>query len=882
MTLGTSAPTIDACDVAVDSGGHNAVTSAMPSSCVGRSSTDVTYADGSLGALTQVDASYAVPSVHTSGEDTTIETSVRRPSGNLLGNGSRCSAGPDQTGAVRGAACDIGPYEVSARETPANTPPTTIGIPDQSGKSGALLATPLDDYFDDAETPDDLTYSATIRGAQVAVADYSIDSSRLLQLDLSEKVQSATDTVVVTAADPQGDSVSTAFRVTVTYAGPAVLNDDEYTVTAGSSLSVDADHGLYANDLSNPSGTYTIWDPTSGSTSEPAAIDADLSDGSFTFTPPKGFSGDLTYAYGIPGNSDETGHVTFHVIADPVAVDDAYRVAVSSQFVTIPADRGLLVNDSGAPAGGVDFVEIDKPAQKGITVSTNTSDGAFQVDAYFAGTYTFRYRFLTDAGTSNYATVTVTASTPDPVDDGVYVVDEDQTLSVSVNNGLRSNDTDDTGVPLNVTDSPDGGTITSMNKDGSFTYKPNPGYTGTDTFTYGYECHGCDGTATVTIDVVHLNHAPTVGDPSYTTDEETTLTVTDPENGLLGTAHDADGDKLTVQPGLRSTLGSIDVHSDGTFTVTPAPNIHGTEKIPFTVSDGTTTASGTMTLTVTSVDDPPKSAADVYATFADESLTVSAADGVLANDSDVDTDHTALTAHKVSGPAHGSLALGAAGSFTYRPDTDFHGTDSFTYRVDDGQGGRSAASKVSIVVAPHAIHGPSAKPDSYTDRSGGKLRIAATDGVLANDTAQPSQTGLHVRLVDAPAHGNVTLKPDGSFTYTPNAGYTGKDSFTYQAIATYNATTPVQLGSAATAATIDLPAAATTGLQGRTSSAGASPSQRDGSSAGSGGTEAAQGAGGSAALADTGVPIAARLRDAALLLLVGLGLLVAACRRARR
>ena len=72
---------------------------------------------------------------------------------------------------------------------------------------------------------------------------------------------------------------------------------------------------------------------------------------------------------------------------------------------------------------------------------------------------------------------------------------------------------------------------------------------------------------------------------------------------------------------------------------------------------------------------------DSYSTAEDTELTV-AAPGVLTNDTDVEADP--LTAELVTGPANGELTIAADGSFTYAPDADFNGADSFTYRVDDG------------------------------------------------------------------------------------------------------------------------------------------------------------------------------------------------------
>src|SRR5205807_1445511 len=79
---------------------------------------------------------------------------------------------------------------------------------------------------------------------------------------------------------------------------------------------------------------------------------------------------------------------------------------------------------------------------------------------------------------------------------------------------------------------------------------------------------------------------------------------------------------------------------------------------------------------------PPVAHDDSYSLAEDTALTL-AAPGVLSNDSDADGD--ALSATLVSGPRYGNLALNANGALTYTPFADFWGTDSFTYKVDDGQ-----------------------------------------------------------------------------------------------------------------------------------------------------------------------------------------------------
>ena len=97
----------------------------------------------------------------------------------------------------------------------------------------------------------------------------------------------------------------------------------------------------------------------------------------------------------------------------------------------------------------------------------------------------------------------------------------------------------------------------------------------------------------------------------------------------------------------------------------------------------------------TSPNSPPQANADAYTQFGSDTALSVAAPGVLANDHDDDGD--TLTATKVSNPSHGSVTLNSDGSFTYQPNEDYVGPDSFTYKASDGTADSNAAT-VTITV----------------------------------------------------------------------------------------------------------------------------------------------------------------------------------------
>src|SRR5439155_1611550 len=177
----------------------------------------------------------------------------------------------------------------------------------------------------------------------------------------------------------------------------------------------------------------------------------------------------------------------------------------------------------------------------------------------------------------------------------------------------------------------------------------------------------------------------------------------------------------------------------------------------------------------------PVATNDAYTTTEDTALTI-AAPGVLGNDTDPDVSDT-RTAVLVaaSGPTNGTLTMNADGSFTYTPSANFNGTDSCKYQAKHAAGALSNVATVTLTVT--ALNdAPVATNDAYTTTEDTALTIAAP-GVLGNDTDPDASDTRTAVLVTAsgPANGTLTMKADGSFTYTPSANFNGIDSFTYQA-----------------------------------------------------------------------------------------------------
>ncbi|HNX46379.1 MAG TPA: Ig-like domain-containing protein, partial [Anaerolineaceae bacterium] len=183
----------------------------------------------------------------------------------------------------------------------------------------------------------------------------------------------------------------------------------------------------------------------------------------------------------------------------------------------------------------------------------------------------------------------------------------------------------------------------------------------------------------------------------------------------------------------------------------------------------------TVTLTINPVNDAPVAVDDTYNTPEDTELVVPAP-GVLANDTDADGE-TLSVVSVVTEPAHGVLALNADGSFTYMPEENFFGSDTFTYKVADGTGLFDEA--VVTIQVGGVNDWPVANDDAYETVAGVTLDIVAP-GVLANDVQLDPNESVTLDVLVQPAHGTLTLNNDGSFTYVPEPGFMGVDTFEYQ------------------------------------------------------------------------------------------------------
>ncbi len=333
---------------------------------------------------------------------------------------------------------------------------------------------------------------------------------------------------------------------------------------------------------------------------------------------------------------------------------------------------------------------------------------------------------------------------------------------------VLANDTDDGGnAALTVVQvsTPDQGGSATINADNrTIDYVPAAGFTGTETFTYTvYDNDAGTATGTVTVTVA-ANQPPVASDDTATVQAGASQTI-----GVLANDSDPDGDTLTITAVGAPDNGGSAVINGNAIDYTPAAGFTGTETFTYTISDGkggNDTANVTVTVT-TAPNQPPVASDDTATVQAGATQTLN----VLANDSDPDGDTLTITA--VGAPDNGGSAVINGNAIDYTPAAGFAGTETFSYTVSDGKGGNDTAN-VTVTVTTTPNQPPVAGDDTATVQAG----ATQTLNVLANDS-DPDGDTLTITAVGAPDNGGNAVINGNAIDYTPAAGFTGAETFSY-------------------------------------------------------------------------------------------------------
>ena len=315
--------------------------------------------------------------------------------------------------------------------------------------------------------------------------------------------------------------------------------------------------------------------------------------GSFTYTAPKGFSGTDWFEYTLVDGEFgfDTGRVTFNVTDSENGND---RPDARDDVFTGSEDRRITGNVLTGNGNGAD----SDPNGDALTVNNHTihtahggrvsiyanGDFVYTPPANYSGSDSFKYTVKDIHGASMTATVTLNL---DAINDAPVGNDDRYSIvhGKSISGNVLANDTDAENDALTAVaaeiETAGGGQVTLL-ADGTFTYTPLAGYVGNDSFTYTVEDgHGGSSEARVYFNVFNT-------DPAAQTDWFSTPFGRGTSGNVLNNDSDADGDPLHAVGATLTTAqgGSVVLKADGSFTYTPAEAYYGTDSFQYTVKDG--------------------------------------------------------------------------------------------------------------------------------------------------------------------------------------------------------------------------------------------------------------------------------------------------------
>ncbi len=528
-------------------------------------------------------------------------------------------------------------------------------------------------------------------------------------------------------------------RLEVVVNGLPVAVDD----TILTQQDTDIDIPVLANDTDPDNNALQVSQVTQGANGQVTVN----GDGTVRYSPRLGFFGRDTFEYvvddGRTGN--DRGQVTVNVNSRPIANDDT----ASTQTAT-PVNIPVLANDTDAEMDALTVVSVTRVNTGTVAVIEAGARVRFVPNSNFSGTDRFRYTLRDARGGTATATVTVSVNS-------VTVARPDTAVTqvgIPVNIDVLFNDVDPDGDPLTVTSAgPARSGQVTVNFDNSVRYVPNAGFNGLDSFDYSIS-DGRGETATASVSV-RVNAAP-----NAVADVLTVLQDAPARLDVLRNDSDPDRNPLRIQSVTMPGRGTATSTAGDVILYTPAPGFFGPDSLVYVVEDG---FGGTNQANVTiAVNGRPTANDD--AIIGQRNATVDVP--VLANDTDPENDMLSIV--EVTPGLSGTTTI-VGQSVRYAPQAGFFGLDFFTYTLSDGRGGTATAQVTVDVNAP---------PEVVDDVAVVLGDTPADIDVLFNDIS-PDLDPLTLDSVTRGTNGDVAVNPNNTLRYTPGAGFTGGDTFTY-------------------------------------------------------------------------------------------------------
>ena len=382
----------------------------------------------------------------------------------------------------------------------------------------------------------------------------------------------------------------------------------------------------------------------------------------------------------ITPNQNFNGSSYFSFIAnDGYSDSNAAKVSINisglndtpiaqTQSVTTNEDTDaiitLVATDTDEDEDALTYSIVSNPLHG--TVSITGAVVTYSPASNYNGADSFTFKANDGSLDSNTSLVSISVSAVNDVPVVVnksVTIDEDTTVTIT----LEATDKDEDALTYSIVSNPLHGTVSITGA--VVTYSPASNYNGADSFTFKANDGSLDSnTSLVSISVSAVNDVPVVVNKSVTIDEDTTVTIT-----LEAT--DKDEDALTYSIVSNPLHGTVSI-TGAVVTYSPASNYNGADSFTFKANDGSLDSNTSLvSISVSAVNDVP--------VVVNKSVTIDEDTTVTITLEATDKDEDALTYSIVSNPLHGTVSINGA-VVTYTPEADYNGSDSFTYKANDG------------------------------------------------------------------------------------------------------------------------------------------------------------------------------------------------------
>jgi len=520
-----------------------------------------------------------------------------------------------------------------------------------------------------------------------------------------------------------------------------VAQGAEYTTPEDAALVIN----LEASDPDGDSLRFTVvTKPSNGTVSgEPPAL---------SYTPAQNFNGEDSFSFKVSDGISESNPATISIRV--LSVNDPPVVTGSRSVTNEDTPATMTLDVTSLEGAQITFRVVEKPENGNVTIKD--SEATYTPNKDFFGNDGFSFVANNGIGDSNKARVNITVK---PVNDAPVVESVSATTSEDkpVTIKIPMSDPEKKPVRLKLVVPPVNGKVTITNDEAL--YVPVKDFYGTDKFVYtASDGESSSLPAQAVIQISPVNDPPVSISEKKATNEDTPLTIhlraTDQEKGSISY-------RIKTEPGHGKLL-----ISGNKAEYTPGKDYHGQDAFTFIANDGTSDSNeATISITVLPVADIPTANNASAETEEDKPVIIP-----LVSE---DIEGSNLVFKVVSMPANGTASISQDGKATYVPKQNFHGTDGFTFSVNNGQA-ESTPAKVLVSVKPVNDPPVSTSVEITT------LEDTPSAGVTPDVQDFDPEDKHTFSIEKQPSQGSASVE-DNRLIYTPAQNFFGEDGFTYKA-----------------------------------------------------------------------------------------------------